>query len=822
MLSPAEFLGYELGTRFTPHHRVIDYVEHVATQSPNVQVRFYGETYEGRPLMTAAIASAANQERLEALRLNHLRRIGMDDGAAATMPDAPALVWLSYNVHGNEAVSTEAALAVLHQLADAPDARTRAWLDEVVVILDPCVNPDGRERYVNWYTSVAGTRPNPDPDAREHREPWPGGRTNHYYFDLNRDWAWATQKETRYRLAHYHEWMPHVHVDFHEQGVNEPYYFAPAAEPFHPRITAWQRGFQTTIGQNNARYFDAEGWLYFTREVFDLFYPGYGDTWPTFNGAIGMTYEQGGSGRAGLAVVTAEGDTLTLRDRIDHHVTTSLSTIEATVQHRDAVVQGFQRYFDEAAAGAGEAYQTYVVKQNDNPDKLRALAELLNHQGIRYSVAARERAARGRSYDGGSADFTIEPGDLLVPAAQPKGVLAQVLFEPEAELSDSLTYDITAWALPYAYGVEAYAVREAISAEASSTLARSSAITGPERPYAYLAPWQRFADAQFLAAALQHGFRPRFALQPFRSEGRSYERGTLIFARTGHTALGSDFDQRLRALAAQHQQSLHGVASGFVEEGADFGSSGVPFLAAPRVATLAGDNISAYALGEVWHFFDEQLRYPLTVLPADALDQVNLYDYDVLILPRGYYGDVLTEQVLEEVKRWVRRGGRLLALESAASFLAGQEGFLLKEKEAPEGGRTEEDHLRPFAERTRRAVTDETPGAIFRVQLDTTHPLAFGYTGPYYTLKYSTDAYAFLEQGWNVGVLRQDAWVSGFAGAGAQARLENTLAFGVQQMGRGEIIYFVDDPLFRAFWYNGRLLFSNAVFLVGQRTPGTY
>ncbi|RMF60867.1 MAG: zinc carboxypeptidase, partial [Bacteroidetes bacterium] len=336
LLAPADFLGYEPGTRFTPHHRVVAYFEHVAAASPNVRLEYYGETYEGRPLLVAYVARPDYLARLDAIRTNNLRLAGLAEGAV----DGPtaALVWLSYNVHGNEAVSTEAALLTLYDLANPDNARTQAWLDSTVVIIDPCINPDGRDRYVHWYNQTVGRFPDPNPDAREHHEPWPGGRTNHYYFDLNRDWAWATQQETRHRLPLYQRWLPHVHVDFHEQGVDEPYYFAPAAEPFHEAITPWQRELQTIIGQNHARYFDERGWLYFTRQVFDLFYPGYGDTWPTFNGAVGMTYEQGGSGRAGLAIRTAEGDTLTLAERIAHHHTTGLSTVEATARHRTRVL----------------------------------------------------------------------------------------------------------------------------------------------------------------------------------------------------------------------------------------------------------------------------------------------------------------------------------------------------------------------------------------------------------------------------------------------------------------------------------------------------
>lgn len=291
--SPESFLGYKVGTKFTPHYRLLEYYKAVAAASPStVKLQQYGTTNEGRPLMVAFVSSAQNIANLETIRTKNIERT---NGKAASA-DNTAIVWLSYNVHGNESSSSEASLLTLHALADPNNQQTKAWLQNTVVVMDPCLNPDGRDRYVNWYNSVAGKTFNPKPESREHREPWPGGRSNHYNFDLNRDWAWQTQVETQQRVALYNKWLPQIHVDFHEQGYNEPYYFAPAAEPFHEVITPWQREFQGTIGRNHAKYFDEKGWLYFTKERFDLLYPSYGDTYPIYNGSIGMTYEQGGGG----------------------------------------------------------------------------------------------------------------------------------------------------------------------------------------------------------------------------------------------------------------------------------------------------------------------------------------------------------------------------------------------------------------------------------------------------------------------------------------------------------------------------------------------
>ena len=311
--SPAEFLGYELGTRFTPHHKVARYTEQLHGEIESSRLISYGTTAENRPLQLLVLSHPENMIDLASFKTQHINRV--QGGPGSEKWDDVAVVWLSYNVHGNEAVCTEAALAVMHRVAT--DVRRGAdWLKHVVVLIDPCLNPDGHDRYTNWFNQYASLTPNADPLAYEHDEPWPGGRPNHYLFDLNRDWAWQTQSESQMRSKVYHEWMPHVHCDYHEMGYNSPYYFAPAAEPFHESITDWQRAFQEEIGNATAQNFDARGQLYYTRESFDLLYPSYGDTYPIYNGSIGMTYEQGGSGSAGVLVQQNSGDSLSLEQRI--------------------------------------------------------------------------------------------------------------------------------------------------------------------------------------------------------------------------------------------------------------------------------------------------------------------------------------------------------------------------------------------------------------------------------------------------------------------------------------------------------------------------
>jgi hypothetical protein len=832
--SPAAFLGYELGEAFTPHHRMVDYVRHVAAASERVQVQQYGTSYEGRPLLLATIGTEENLGRIDEIRQNNLRRTGMLDGEAPA--DSPAIVWLSYNVHGNESVSTEAALQVLYDFAHPQNERTSGYLQNSVVLLDPCLNPDGRERYVQWYKRTAGAEPNANPAAREHHEPWPGGRTNHYYFDLNRDWAWGVQKETRHRLEVYNRWMPHVHVDFHEMGVDEPYYFAPAARPFHENITDWQREFQFTVGRTNAKYFDQNGWLYFTRQVFDLFYPGYGDTWPIFNGAIGMTYEQGGSGRAGLAVETAEGDTLTLADRIAHHHSTSLSTVEVAATNRQEVVREFGGYYREARQNPPGEYETYVVKRDaDGGERLRAFARHLDRQRIRYGVATESASARGRSYRSGeTAGVTVEAGDLVVQARQPKARLVKVLMEPQTTIVDSLTYDITAWGLPYAYGLDAYALPDRMTVPTQDSVGTSSGVRGGSAaPYAYLARWTSRADVAFASDLLKHGVSLRFTRREITTGGQTYAPGTVIVTRAGNRDV-SGFDDLVRETAQRHEQVLHAVESGFVSEGPDFGSSDLGFVEDPHVAVLAGPPTSSNSLGEVWHFFDRQIDYPLTLLPAEDFDASVLEDVNVLVVPEGRYGEWMTTERTEALAGWVREGGRLVAIGSANGALAGKKPFGLATKSADkkengdedgDGGETygeesgetsADDPLRRYGDRERDRLPEATPGSIHRTRVDTTHPLGFGVSDPYFTLKRSDDAYAYLKDGWNVVALETAEPVSGFMGHEAQDAVGETLVYGAESLGRGRVVYLVDNPLFRGFWYGGQMVFANAVFVVGN------
>ena len=820
--SPDDFLGYKIGSRYTPHWRIVNYFQSLATATPaNIKLEQYGQTNEGRPLMVAFISSAENISRLEQIRLNNLRLANLAKDKAAPIEDgAPAIVWLSYNVHGNETSSSEAAMLTLWSLVDPSNTKTKEWLKNTVVVIDPCINPDGRDRYVNWYNSVTGKNYNPALSAREHREPWPGGRTNHYNFDLNRDWAWQTQIESQQRIKLYDQWMPQVHVDYHEQGINNEYYFAPAAQPYHEVITPWQRDFQVMLGKNHAKYFDANGWLYFTKEVFDLFYPSYGDTYPTYNGAIGMTYEQAGGPAGGRGAITDEGDTLTLYDRLIHHYTTGLSTIEVTSQNAARVVKEFRKFFNDAVSNGIGEYKTYLVKNNDaDRERLNALTGLLDKNGIQYEYAGGNSRGTfsGYNYFSGKDEmFTIESGDLLIESQQPRSALLKVLFEPKSKLVDSATYDITAWSLPYVYGVKSYASKNQL--QSSMGTKPVTIVNSVADAYGYVIRWQGVQSAKALGQFFQKGVKVRFSETPFEVNGQKFERGSLIIIKKGNENLERNLAAVVNEVCNANNIKANPINTGFVDKGYDFGSDKIHPLKAPKVALLTGEGVGSNSAGEVWHFFDQVIDYPLTLVNATDFTRINWSEFNVIIMPSGNYRFLSEKSSADQLKDWVNKGGRLVAIEGGVAQLAKSDWSIkAKKPEDSADKKTGYSSLQVFEERERDFLASSIPGSIYKVELDNTHPLAFGYPNYYYTLKQDDAMYDFIKEGgWNVGVIKKDNQVAGFVGSVLKEKLKDGLLFGVQDIGGGEVVYLADDLLFRSFWENGKLMLCNAVFLVGQ------
>lgn len=792
--SPETFLSYPIGSQFTRHHKVIDYFEHIANSSSQVTLHHYGMTNEKRPLTYAIITSPENHQNIDNIRLDNLKNIGIEKGNSN--PET-AIIWLSYNVHGNEASATEAAMQTAYKLI----TEKQDWLKNTVIIIDPCVNPDGKDRYTNWYNQVKSTPYTTDQNATEHNEPWPGGRPNHYLFDLNRDWAWATQVESSQRLKVYNQWMPHIHVDFHEQGINDPYYFAPAAAPFHEIITPWQKQFQTEIGKNHAKYFDQEGWLFFTRESFDLLYPSYGDTYPTFMGAIGMTYEQAGHGRAGLGIETDEGYILTLKDRAKHHTTTGISTIEIASKNAKKINTEFKKFFDNSTL----KYKSYILK--GEKDKLQSLTQLLDKHQIAYGYTNNTKVA-GFHYQQNKQSTMDSKGALVVSTNQPKGKMVKVLFEPNAKLSNPITYDITAWSLPYAYGLETIASTSLVPI--SATKADDNYIETKETANAgYITKWNSIKDAAFLADLIKNKIRVRFSEKDFTNNGTEFPKGSLIITKSDQ-AYQEDYPKKLLSIAKKHQRKLHIANSSFADKGIDFGSYNIKLINEQRIAVLKGKYTNSLNYGEIWHFFEQQLQYPITSIDCEFFKKIALDKYDVLIIPDGEYTTFLDSTQLQRLKKWIQQGGKVIALSGALSSFADKSGFELQSIKNKKKDST--SNLIPYDQREKESLKKMITGSIFKTKVDNTHPIAFGYPKTYFSLKLGNKAYKTLTKGFNICYIQTPENISGYAGEKALSGLTNSLVFGSVKIGKGNIVYMVDNPLFRSFWENGKLFFVNAIF----------
>lgn len=788
--SPGEVLGYELGTYFSRHHQVVDYFDHLETNTDGMlKVEEYGRTNENRELILAYISSKKNMKRLDEIQAAH------EKGETEEV----AIVWLSYNVHGNEASGTEASMLTAYELL----TKHTDWLENVLIIMDPCLNPDGRDRYVNWYNQKKNVEFDPHLSSSEHTEPWPAGRFNHYLYDLNRDWAWLDQVESQQRIAVYNKWLPHVHVDFHEQWFDAPYYFAPGAEPFHEVITDWQREFQLGLGRNHAEKFDAEGWLYYTRELFDLLYPGYGDTYPTFSGAIGMTYEQAGHGMAGLGIINKEGDTLTLKDRVTHHHTTGLSTVEYSVKNSGRLISEFQSFVSRQDF----KYKTYALW--GDREKMEPLLDLLKAHEIEFTNGNGQKISGFDYSKGSTGSTTTSTNHILISTEQRKGAFVNVLFEPTTLLSDSVTYDLTAWALPYAYGLDCIASESSVSG-AKAEAPKLPRPNTTDKTYAYLIEWNSMSDARALSALLKADVRVRFAEKPFSFGDKKYAAGTLIIIKPENKK--KDVDKLVRKVCADNNITFSISSTGMVDTGKDFGSHSVKKIKKQKVGLLTEEG-QPERIGEVWHFFEQELNYPVQMINGKKLTPKILQSLDVLIVAAGSFN--ISDSLMAT---WVNEGGKLIVMGNAMRNFGPTSKFAVKSKIDPTKPDTTNKYANAhikYSEKDRESAKKSIPGAIYKCKVENTNPLAFGYGETYFSLKVSSNAFKWLEKGENVVYLEDDGKPeTGFAGHETTKHQKKSLIFGVEKKGAGSVIYMVDPPVFRGFWENGKLFLVNAVFFV--------
>ena len=836
-----QVVGHAPGTEITTPDQIGVYLRALAQAAPErTRLVEYARTWEGRPLWLLVVGNADRIAKLDQVKAD-IRRMADPRGLAAAEADRltatlPVVVWLVHGVHGNEISSADAALLeAYHLLAVRGDAGADLVQRDALVLIDPMQNPDGRARFIFQNLQGRAASPDPAPYNAEHDEPWPGGRSNHYLFDMNRDWFAQTQPETRGRIRIALEYFPQVNVDLHEQGGNNSYYFAPPADPINPYLTKAQRDGFDLFGRANAARFDERGWAYYIREVYDAFYPGYGDSWPMMHGSIGMTYEQA-SARA-LSFARTDGTVMTFRDGVMHHFNAAITTAVTAARNRETLVRNFLE-FRRSAVIEGEKRPTreYVLLPGHDPSRAAALARNLATQGIEVRRADEAFAVGTRK---------VPAGAYLVSNAQPAGRLVRNLLEPDTKQDAPFIarqeerrkrrqpdqiYDITAWSLPLMFDVEVATSAAAITAKATPVAAAYDAPmtprTVPAAKVGYLLPWGAAAAALTVEATAQ-GIRVHSVGGSFTLGDRTYPIGTALIRTAGNPA---DLAQRLSALATKHGAEVVPIDSAYIESGTSLGSNDVAFVKAPRVLLVWDQPTSSLSAGWTRWALERRYGQKTTTVRAGSLGRVNFADFDVVVLPSGTYGDAIGGAVLSRLKDWIRLGGTLITLADATRWAATSAAGLLDtnallkdgKPDVPPSGTSANAGASATADFDKaiqpdRERPDFQPGALLRATVDVDHWLSAGADAETQVVIEGARVFApiKLNAGRNVVYYadKEHLVASGLIWPEGQDLLVRKAYLMHQPMGQGHVIGFAEDATYRGYAEATMLLFMNAVLL---------
>lgn len=830
-------VGFHWGEEITDPAQALAYAQALAAAAPErARLMEYGRSLQGWPLVLLLVSSPENLEKIDEIRgrlaeLGEPRRITARR-TAELVRTLPAVVWFACSVHGDEPSGTDAGLALAYHLLAARNQEVLHALSKTVVIIDVLQNPDGRARFVFSSRQNRGIEPDAHPLAAERVQPWPGGRVSHDLFDLNRDWFALTHPESAGRVAAMLQWLPQVVADLHEMGSDQGYFFAPPALPHHPHVSQEQKALWEVLGRAMAAAFDARGVRFWTRELFDAFYPGYGESWPLFTGAVGMTYEQGSS--RGLRVRLEDGSTLTYADTVAHQLLASYHTVLASAVNRERLLRAWAEYRRTAVQEGGK--RGWVIELGSDPRRASALADLLARQGVEVQ--------RVRAGSGG------EPlGAFVVPAAQPLGRLASALldahhgmgkeFEAEQQrreakrLGDQI-YDITAWSLPLLWGVKVRAnveIPSGLALEPVSAGALDPGGISGQGQVAFLARWEGPSTAAALVALLRDGVKVGVAERPFTIAGHSFPLGSLVVRRAGNP---EDLLARLLPVAAACGVRFVGVDSSYADEGLDLGSNRVHMVRLPKVGVVWDEPASPLSAGHLRFALERFLGFPVTALRGRFLAQMRLTDFDLLLLPDSWepsrYAEVLGQAGANRLASWVREGGVLIAVGNAAGWLTTESVGLLASSLEKRGGKKGETGVTPaptptpmagretYGEATKPAEEDPpvVPGAILRLALDSEHLLAAGFPeGKLDVLVNSRRIFTPLplDKGINVAVFaaKEELVQAGFVFPASREQLPGKAYLMVQKHGHGVVVAFAEDPAIRGIPRASMLLLANAV-----------
>jgi Zinc carboxypeptidase len=797
--TPQQYLGYQVGDWHIQHDALVGYFKKIAELSNRVQLVEYGRTYENRPLLLMTISSPKNLANIDKIKADHHRLVEPAQSASLDTKNMPVVVWMGYSVHGNEASGTNASVLAAYYLAAAQGSEIDSLLNEAVILIDPRINADGGERFSSWVNANKSMNLVSDPNSRELNEMWPGGRFNHYWFDLNRDWLYTQHPESKGRIKKFHEWKPNILTDHHEMGSNSSFFFQPGIPSrTHPLTPKKNIELTDKIGTFHAAALDKIGSLYFTREGYDDFYYGKGSTFPDVQGSIGILFEQASS--RGHLQETQNGN-LSFAFTVRNQFTTTLSTLKAARSMRQELLDYQRSFYQEKSTGSTQAY---VFGGGNDPVKVWEMTNILRQHEVDVYEMSKDETVDGKTFKKGTS--------YIVPLNQPQYRLVQGIFEKRTTFEDSLFYDISAWSMPHCFNVP--------YSEAKAALSLGAKLTKNDFPkgkvigksaYGYVFEWNSYFAPRTAYELQKRGYKLKVATEGFianlESGAKTFDNGTIeIMLGSNQQADFEKLTALLQTLAERDGVDFYGVKTGLTPSGIDMGSSYFASIRQPKVLMLTGNGVNPNDAGEIWHLLDTRVNIPLSMMDVAQTNRTSLDKYNTLILSSGDYSSLEEEKI----KTWVRNGGVLIAMTDAVSWAASKGLSPVKIKAIPA------DTLspKPYSSAERNRGSQQISGAIFQVKIDPTHPIGYGYKDQ--TLSIFRDNTIFLEKikdPYNAPLIyTNDPLVSGYITEKNKKLLRNTPSVVATSYGAGKVIVMTDNPNFRAFWYGTNKLFLNAIF----------
>ena len=813
MPKPAETFGHDIGDQPIRHDLMVAYIRDLVAKSPRMKIETIGYSHEHRPILFITVSSPENLARLDAIQANHLKRSNPATADEAS-DSLPVVTWLNYGVHGAEASGMDAVVPALYHLAAAKDAETLKILDESVLLITAVFNPDGHARRAAWVTSYGSDVRALDPAHEIHNQAFPGARTNHYWFDLNRQWLLQTQPESQAWLKLWHDWKPEVSADFHEMGTDSSYYFHPGAPTRkHPLIPAEGRALLDEMAGFHRDALDKAGTLYFSEEGFDNYYVGKGSTYPQVNGSVGILFEAGG--QMGIAKESEQG-VKTYAANILKHFRTSLSTMRGAMSLRPKL-HSYQKRFYEDVAGLAKAdpVKAYVFQAPEDPARVNQFLDLLARHRIEvHKVAGSVKAG----------DRMFESDAYLVPLDQLQYRMAKAIFGRITEFPDKVFYDVSGWTLPAAYGLDWAEVSTGLRGKLGNivTKAEQMAVRAPdEAPYAYIFRWSDYYAPRALNRLLEAGILARVAKSPIDVQTtrgtRHFDRGAVIIQRDLQTVAFSEIHALMTQISEEDGLEIHAATSGHtLNVGADLGGrSSVADVKAVKPLLVIGQGVAVSDAGEVWHLLDHKMKMPLTLVNKDRLSRIDLGRYSHIILVGGR-GSQLPEKMDDDLKAWVKAGGTLVATRQGAEWAYKTLLATDSKKKTGDAKEATPDRL-SYADKDQKDAEHIIGGAVFESDLDISHPLGFGFVRRNVATHKNTTAKLAVPKDpyGQVAVYRDVPLVSGYASERRITELKGSPMMTAERLGDGAVILFADDPLFRATYLGSEKLFLNALFLSG-------